>query len=64
VLMDQSSRDDTLVDVGPPEATPTGAVSSQSSRDKRRKRSAGESSMDAEGRAISAAQHPHPPRPP
>jgi divalent metal cation (Fe/Co/Zn/Cd) transporter len=51
--MDQSSRDDTLVDVGPPEATPAGAVSSQSSRDKRAKRSAGGSSMDGEGRAIS-----------
>ncbi len=53
MLMDQSSRDDTLVDVGPPGATPTGAVSSQSSRDKRAKRSAGGSSMDGEGRAIS-----------
>jgi hypothetical protein len=42
------------VDVGPPEATPTGAVSSQSSRDKRRKRSAGASSIRGEGRAISA----------
>ncbi len=45
--------DDTLVDVGPPGATPTGAVSRQSSQDKRRKRSAGASSMDGEGRAIS-----------
>ena len=53
MLMDQSSRDDTLVDVGPPGATPAGAVSSQSSRDKHAKRSAGESSMEAEGRAIS-----------
>src|SRR2546426_790749 len=51
--MDQSSRDDTLVDVGPPGATPAGAVSSQSSRDKHAKRSAGGSSMDGEGRAIS-----------
>lgn len=51
--MDQSSRDDTLVDVGPPGAPPAGAVSRQSSRDKRRKRSAGESSMEEEGRAIS-----------
>jgi NAD(P)-dependent dehydrogenase (short-subunit alcohol dehydrogenase family) len=42
------------VDVGPPGATPAGAVSSQSSRDKRTKRSAGGSSMDGEGRAISA----------
>ena len=54
MLMDQSSRDDTLVGVGPPEATPAGAVSLQSSRDKRAKRSAGASSMEEEGRAISA----------
>jgi hypothetical protein len=52
--MDQSSRDDTLVDVGPPGATPAGAVSHQSSPDKRAKRSAEGSSMDGEGRAISA----------
>jgi ferrochelatase len=55
VLMDQSSRDDTLVGVGPPGASPAGAVSPQSSRDKRAKRSAGASSTDGEGRAISAA---------
>lgn len=54
MLMDQSSRDDTLVGVGPPGAAPAGAVSRQSSRDKRRKRSAGGSSMEGEGRAISA----------
>jgi len=53
VLMDQSSRDDTLVDVGPPGATPTGAVSRQSSRDKHAKRSARGSSMRGEGKAIS-----------
>src|SRR3970040_88135 len=52
VLMDQSSRDDTLVGIGSPGAAPAGAVSSQSSRDKHRKRSAGGSSMEGEGRAI------------
>src|SRR5437588_243001 len=52
--MDQSSRDDTLVDAEPPGAPPAGAVSSQSSRDERAERSAGESSMRDEGRAISA----------
>jgi len=41
VLMDQSSRDDTLVGVGPPGPAPWDAVSRQSSRDKRRKRSQG-----------------------
>ncbi len=56
MLMDQSSQDDTLVDVGPPEATPAGAVSRQSSRDEQRKRSAGGSSMGEEGRAISDAR--------
>ena len=54
MLMDQSSRDDTLVDVGPPGATPAGAVSCQSSPDKRHKRSAEGSSMEGEGKAISA----------
>jgi len=53
VLMDQSSRDDTLVGIGSPGAAPAGAVSSQSSRDKRRERSAGGSSIRGEGRAIS-----------
>lgn len=53
MLIDQSSRDDTLVDVGPPGAPPAGAVSPQSSRDKRAKRSAGASSMRGEGKAIS-----------
>jgi hypothetical protein len=42
VLMDQSSRDDTLVVVGPPGPSPWDAVSSQSSRDKHGKRSQGE----------------------
>ena len=41
VLMDQSSRDDTLGGVGPPGPAPWDAVSHQSSRDKRRKRSQG-----------------------
>jgi hypothetical protein len=41
VLMDQSSRDDTLVGVGPPGAGPWDAVSHQSSGDKQRKRSQG-----------------------
>src|SRR3990170_1698348 len=54
VLIDQSSRDDTLAGLEPPGAAPAGAVSHQSSRDKRRKRSAGGSSMRGEGRAISA----------
>jgi hypothetical protein len=39
VLMDQSSRDDILEGVRPPPVTPEDAVSRQSSRDKRRKRS-------------------------
>jgi hypothetical protein len=41
VLMDQSSRDDTLVVVGPPGPAPWDAVSPQSSRDKHAKRSQG-----------------------
>jgi hypothetical protein len=41
VLMDQSSRDDTLAGFGPPPVTPGDAVSRQSSKDKRRKRSPG-----------------------
>jgi hypothetical protein len=41
VLMDQSSRDDTLVSVGPPGPAPWDAVSSQSSRDKPGKHSQG-----------------------
>ena len=53
MLIDQSSRDDTLVGVRPPGGSPAGAVSSQSSRDKHRKRSAGEISMRGEGRPIS-----------
>jgi hypothetical protein len=42
VLMDQSSQDDTLVGVGLPGPSPWDAVSRQSSRDKLRKRSQGE----------------------
>jgi hypothetical protein len=41
VLMDQSSRDDTLVGVGPAGPAPWDAVSPQSSQDKPRKRSQG-----------------------
>jgi hypothetical protein len=41
VLMDQSSRDDTLMGVGPPGPAPWDAVSRQSSRDKPRKHSQG-----------------------
>jgi protein ImuB len=57
VLMDQSSRDDTLVDVRPSPGPGRGAVSPQSSRDKRRKRSLPGSTVRRErreGRAISA----------
>ncbi|MGH3085025.1 MAG: hypothetical protein ACRDNP_13440, partial [Gaiellaceae bacterium] len=50
--MDQSSWDDTLVDVGPSRPSPGDAVSHQSSRDKRQKRSPGKTSR-GEGRAIS-----------
>jgi hypothetical protein len=52
VLMDQSSWDDTLVDVGPLRPFPEDAVSHQSSRDKQGKRSPGKTSRE-EGRAIS-----------
>ena len=41
MLMDQSSRDNTLAGFGPPPVTPGDAVSPQSSKDKRRKRSPG-----------------------
>jgi hypothetical protein len=51
VLMDQSSWDDTLVDVGSPRPFPGEAVSFQSSRDKRQKLSPGKTSR-GEGRAI------------
>lgn len=53
MLMDQSSRDDTVVDVRPPGPAPRVAVSSQSSKDKRRKRSPGTFPMPEQGRAIS-----------
>jgi hypothetical protein len=52
VLMDQSSWDDTLADVGPLGPSLGDAVSFQSSRDKRSKRSPKEI-PDMEGRAIS-----------
>ena len=41
MLMDQSSQDNTLAGFGPPPVTPGDAVSHQSSKDKRRKRSPG-----------------------
>ena len=52
MLMDQSSWDDTLADVGPPRPSPGDAVSHQSSRDEQLKRSLGKTSR-GEGRAIS-----------
>ncbi len=58
VLMNQSSRDYTLLDVRPSPGPGRSAVSCQSSRDKRRKRSLPGSTVRREGRAISA-----PPRP-
>jgi hypothetical protein len=51
--MDQSSRDDTLLGVGPSPGPGRGAVSLQSSRDKCRKRSLPGSTVRREGRAIS-----------
>jgi hypothetical protein len=41
VLMDQSFKDDTLEGFGPPPVTPGDAVSFQSSKDERGKRSPG-----------------------
>jgi hydroxypyruvate isomerase len=54
VLMNQSSRDYALLDVGPSSGTGRGTVSSQSSWDKRHKRSRPGSTVRREGRAISA----------
>src|SRR5262245_24029337 len=54
VLMNQSSRDYTLLDVRPSPGPGRGAVSHQSSRDKRTKRSLPGSTVRREGRAISA----------
>jgi probable phosphomutase (TIGR03848 family) len=51
--MDQSSWDDTLLGVRPSPGPGRGAVSHQSSRDKRRKRSLPGSTVRSEGRAIS-----------
>jgi flavin-binding protein dodecin len=53
VLMNQSSKDDTLQDVRPSPGPGKGAVSRQSSRDKRAKRSLPGSTVRREGRAIS-----------
>lgn len=52
--MNQSSRDHTLLGVRPSPDPGRGAVSSQSSRDKRAKRSLPGSTVRKEGRAISA----------
>ena len=53
VLMNQSSRDDTLPGVRPSPGPDRGAVSHQSSRDKRTKRSLPGSTVRREGSAIS-----------
>ena len=53
VLMNQSSRDHTLLNVRPSPGPGRGAVSRQSSRDKRPKRSLPGSTVRREGRAIS-----------
>ena len=53
VLMNQSSRDYTLLDVRPSPGPGRGAVSSQSSRDKQSKRSLPGTAVRREGRAIS-----------
>jgi len=55
VLMNQSSRDHTLLGVRPSPGPGRGAVSHQSSRDKRPKRSLPGSTVRKEGRAISGA---------
>jgi DNA-binding XRE family transcriptional regulator len=54
VLMNQSSRDDTLQGVRPSPGPGRGAVSSQSSRDKQSKRSLPGTAVRREGRAISS----------
>jgi hypothetical protein len=51
--MNKSSKDDTLQDVRPSPGPGNGAVSRQSSRDKRAKRSLPGSTVRREGRAIS-----------
>ena len=53
MLMDQSSRDDTVVGVRPPGPPARVAVSCQSSRDKRQKRSPSGLPLRKEGRPIS-----------
>ena len=60
VLMNQSSWDDTLLGVRPSPGPGRGAVSPQSSQDKRRKRSLPGSTVRREGRAISADTGPLP----
>ena len=54
MLMNQSSRDHTLLDVRPSPGPGRGAFSRQSSRDKRRKRSLPGSTVRKEGSAISS----------
>ena len=54
-LMNQSSRDNTLLGVRPSPGPGRGAVSRQSSRDKHRKRSLPGSTVRREGRAISTS---------
>jgi len=54
--MNQSSRDHTLLDIRPSPGPGRGAVSCQSSRDKRRKRSLPGSTVRKEGRAISVVR--------
>src|SRR5882757_2582614 len=56
VLMNQSSRDHTLLDVRPSPDPERGAVSSQSSKDKHRKRSLLGSTVRKEGRAMSIVE--------
>jgi putative ABC transport system ATP-binding protein len=56
VLMDQSSRDDTVVGVRPPGRSVGVAVSPQSSKDKRPKRSPSKLPLRKEGRAISVLE--------
>jgi NADH-quinone oxidoreductase subunit K len=57
VLMNQSSRDHTLLDVRPSPGPGRGAVSSQSSRDQHHKRSLPGSTVRREGRAISTTYY-------
>ncbi len=63
MLMIQSSRDDTLLGVRPSPSPGRGAVSPQSSRDKRQKRSLPGSVVREEGSPISASPVPGSPAP-